>query len=318
MKKVKLSFPYDWPLFRQTHNGLGIWGEYEFQINSTNEENYDAWVVFNSLKDEFELANAIKSNLLLITAETYDLQLYTKSFINQFSHVISNQPQIKHPNKSSFHTGTPWFVNKSYDELIDIGEIAKSKLISIITSDKLITDGHKLRFDFAHRIKEYFKDEIDLFGRGIVDFDDKWDVLAPYKYNICIENGIHRDYFTEKLNDCYLANTFPIYHGCPNISDFYSTDSFVEININDFDQSLRSIEKILNSPSHYEMHLDSLKIAKLKCLNEYNLFAIIADYLDEHGKFASKPEVIKLKSQRYALGSIVEMLLFKLKKKWKL
>ena len=56
------------------------------------------------------------------------------------------------------HTGTPWFVNKSYDELVVLNEklAEKTKKISIITSNKLVTDGHKKRFEFAMKLKEYF------------------------------------------------------------------------------------------------------------------------------------------------------------------
>ena len=317
LKRVKLSFPYDWPLLRQSPNSLGIWGDYEFYINSESIESFHAWVVFNSLIQEEESAQVIKSNTVLITGETYDLQLYPRAFTKQFSHLITNQTQINHPQKCNMHTGSPWFVNKSYDELSEMKEISKTKFISIVTSDKLITDGHKIRFEFAHRLKDYFKDEIDLFGRGIVDFDDKWDVLAPYKYNVCIENGEHQNYFTEKLNDCFLAYTFPIYHGCPNIADYYAKESLFQININDFDLSLFAIEKILNSPLHYEQNLESLKNARLKCLNEYNLFAIIANYLDQSGDFDELPEKINLKSMRFAPQAILEKLQFKMKKKWK-
>lgn len=318
LKKVKLTFPYEWPLLRQTPNRLGIWGDFEFHINTVSNETFDAWIVFNGLNSGVESTNSIKLNTILITAETYDLQLYPKSFTQQFSHIITNQTQIIHPQKCNTHTGAPWFVNKSYDELLKMKEVSKTKLISIVTSDKLITDGHKLRFDFAHRLKDYFKDEIDLFGRGIVDFNDKWDVLAPYKYNICIENGEHQDYFTEKLNDCFLAYTFPIYHGCPNITDYYAEDSLFKININDFDQSVKEIEKILNLPYHYEEHFKSLQIARLKCLNDYNLFAIIASYLDQNGDFNELPERVQLKSKRFAPQAILEKVQFKLKKKWKL
>lgn len=317
MKKVKLSFPYDWPIKRQTPGGLGQWGDYEFYVNESSIEKFDAWVVFNGLNYSSEIANSIRSNTILITGETRDLQVYSRSFIRQFSHILTNQPHLNHPQKKSMHTGAPWFVGKSFDELITINEVHKTKLISIVTSNKLITDGHKIRYEFAHRIKDYFRDEIDLFGRGILDFEDKWDVLAPYKYNISIENGSHRDYFTEKLNDCFLAFTFPIYYGCPNITEYYDSDSLMEIDIKDFDKSLRSIEKVLNTPNHYELHLDAIRNARSKYLKTYNIFALIVDYLDEYGQFDGLPERIQLDSKRFALSSIAEKVKFKLYKKWK-
>ena len=46
MIKVKLVFPYDWPLLNQTQNLFGKWGDYNFYLEDTEDE-YDALVVFN-------------------------------------------------------------------------------------------------------------------------------------------------------------------------------------------------------------------------------------------------------------------------------
>ena len=66
-------------------------------------------------------------------------------------------------------------------------------------------------------LKKHFGDQIDLFGRGLNDFEDKWDVLANYKYTVAIENDFCDDWVTEKYFDCILSNTLPFYYGCPNL-----------------------------------------------------------------------------------------------------
>jgi hypothetical protein len=213
------------------------------------------------------------------------------------------------------HTGTPWFVNKSYDELVVLNEksVEKRKKISIITSNKLMTDGHKKRFEFAMKLKKYFNDEIDLFGRGINDFVDKWDVLAPYEYNICIENCSQKDYFTEKINDCFLANTYPIYYGCNNLEKYYDANSFKEIDINNFDLSLKIIEEILNDKSHYKNHLNSIIESKNRYLNNYNIFPLITNFIDVLGKSTLQSTSNILSNSFYDIKTISEKLFYKLK-----
>ncbi|KAH8084536.1 hypothetical protein JL720_8038 [Aureococcus anophagefferens] len=44
--------------------------------------------------------------------------------------------------------------------------------------------------------------------------------VAPYAFHVAIENVRRDGYFTEKLLDCFLLRTVPIYWGCPNLADF--------------------------------------------------------------------------------------------------
>ncbi len=292
MIKVKLSFPYpEWDLIRQTPESKGIWGKYQFFINNETKE-CDYWFVFDHLLEDTERTICAKGNTILITAEPSSVQTYDHKFISQFGHLITCQEGIKHPSTFRFMQGHPWFVgaeylggkyqhfSKSYDELTSNTFVKKIKQISLITSDKLITDGHKKRYEFALALKEYFGSEIDLFGRGINDFADKWDVLANYKYSIAIENSCYRDYVSEKIMDCFLAHTFPIYHGSPNIDDYFSKKAFQAIDILKIDESKKSIEGLLNAPNHYNDSLPEILNAKSRCLNEYNLFPLIADFID--------------------------------------
>lgn len=55
------------------------------------------------------------------------------------------------------------------------------------------------------------------------------DELMKYQYNLAIENSRNINYFTEKLIDCFLTKTIPIYFGCPNIGDYFDTRGFFVI-----------------------------------------------------------------------------------------
>ena len=95
----------------------------------------------------------------------------------------------------------------------------KNKNLSIIASSKTIMKGHKLR----HAAIEIFGDDMDVYGRGWNEIEAKLEGLKDYRFSVAIEN-CKRDYwFTEKLIDCFMTGTIPIYWGCPSIGDFFDT-----------------------------------------------------------------------------------------------
>jgi hypothetical protein len=290
--RVKLSFPYpSWDLARQTPNSGLRWGDYQFFVNQDIAE-CDYWFVFNFLNIPKEATKCPKENIVLITAEPFSIREYDKYFLRQFQHIITCQREIKHGSVNYFMQGHPWFVGaryrngayqefvKDFDELSSTQFITKSKAMSIIVSDKQFTDGHKRRFEFAIKLKDHFGDDLELFGRGIKDFEDKWDTLAQYKYSIAIENCEYPDWITEKLYDCFLAHTFPIYHGAPNVHNYFPKSALEIINIQNFDASKKKIEEILNLPTHYQDHLSEVIKAKNFYLNNLNIFPLMVGFIE--------------------------------------
>tara|TARA_B100000287_G_scaffold386580_1_gene394535 strand:- start:439 stop:723 length:285 start_codon:yes stop_codon:yes gene_type:complete len=72
-----------------------------------------------------------------------------------------------------------------------------------------------------------------------------------------MENAYYESYFTEKLHDCLLTGTMPIYLGAPNIGDFYNLDGMV-IMERDADGEVSFDSEIL-SEEYYNDHLDAVK-----------------------------------------------------------
>ncbi|MBD2655390.1 hypothetical protein H6G45_18255 [Synechocystis sp. FACHB-383] len=287
MIKVKVTTQHpNWPLLRQTPNSSGIWKDYQFFINQDINE-CDYWIVCDGLLKE-ETVRCPYENTILVTWEPPTIKTYSQKFIDQFATVVTCQKDIKHPNIIYSQQAHPWFVNKTYDELKKTREIQKAKLLSIVTSDKIFTEGHKKRYNFAIKLEEHFGDKIDLFGRGIRDFDDKWEVLAPYKYSIAIENLNYQDWLTEKLPDCFLALTFPFYYGCPNVINYFEPNSFVNIDIENISNSIRLIEKVITDPSHYSSSLGFLEKEKEKYLDKRSFFPLCVDIVSELPSKSSK------------------------------
>lgn len=121
------------------------------------------------------------------------------------------------PNSELFPFGSCW-INKS-----DRGIHEKSKLVSIIASNKTQTNGHRLR----HSIINQSIIPMDTFGHGYKPIDNKIVALKDYMFSLIIENDESSNWFTEKIIDCLTTGTVPVYWGCDNISDYFDTRGFI-------------------------------------------------------------------------------------------
>ncbi len=303
MFKVKLSLPNNAShLERQSPDFSCRWGDYQFFINDDLAD-CDAWVVCESLPSAILTASCPKDATILITGEPESVWRYDRSFVKQFAHVITCQQSLQGAGVHHTLQGHGWHLGlyqaherglgcaKNYDELSAMSTIPKTKLLSIICSNKQDSRGHRQRYEFALALKKALGDRADLFGRGIQSFQDKWDVMSPYKYSVAIENCANDDYITEKFYDCLLSHSFPFYHGAPNIKKYFSSDAYQVIDINDFSGSLDLIQKTINNPLHYDEHLPSLLAAKSKYLNHYNIFPLLVDFLTANKASLPKTQI---------------------------
>lgn len=89
----------------------------------------------------------------------------------------------------------------------------KTKLCSIIVSNKNSTVGHQLRHRVVAMLALEFGGLCDTFGRGYRPIDSKMEALRDYMFTIVIENSQHSMYMTEKLMDAALLGVVPVYWG---------------------------------------------------------------------------------------------------------
>lgn len=54
--------------------------------------------------------------------------------------------------------------------------------------------------------------------------------LFDSMFHIAIENTSIRNYFSEKLLDCFQSHTFPIYYGCSNIEQYFDPAGMIRVN----------------------------------------------------------------------------------------
>lgn len=124
----------------------------------------------------------------------------------------------KYPDKVLFAPyGSSWIEDKY------MGIYEKNKNISMIFSHKILTNGHRLRHQIANNISG-----VDLYGTGTgIEFKQKEEFLPNYRFSIEIENTRIKNYFSEKIIDCFALGTIPVYCGCTNIDDFFNKDGII-------------------------------------------------------------------------------------------
>lgn len=299
MFKVKITTghnPTVANIARQLPNNqlISLDGRYEFLLDDDVRE-ADFWVVRNKYIRQPTTCRVARENTILMISEPQSIIHFPKNYCAQFGVVHSCQ-HIEHEHFISAPAALPWFIGTdknleiSYDSLNAMQIPKKTKLISLIISDKAFTIGHRERLHFAIKLKEHFGERLDIFGRGFREIDDKWTALAPYKYHVVIENCSARDYWTEKLSDCFLAGTYPLYFGCQNVTDYFPSQSLTQIDIKNAEKAIVQIEQIINSKTFETQQIELLE-AKRLCLDKYNIFSMITQICDTLNPFATKENI---------------------------
>ena len=101
----------------------------------------------------------------------------------------------------------------------------KTKMVSLIASNKTITIGHRFRHQIANKLS--VERNIDLWGSGYKRFDSKLEPLKDYRFSISIMNSKVDNFFTEILVDNFMVGTVPIFWGCPNIGDYFDVEGII-------------------------------------------------------------------------------------------
>lgn len=61
------------------------------------------------------------------------------------------------------------------------------------------------------------------------EVDSKYETLSQYTFSLCFENTRFRGFVTEKIFDCLLSGTIPIYYGIPDIAEIIPENCFIDL-----------------------------------------------------------------------------------------
>ena len=105
----------------------------------------------------------------------------------------------------------------------------KQNYISFLTSNKNFTPGHSLR----QNVYELLQKNKRIGNHKIISIKtppritNKDVIFENCSFSITIENVKINNFFTEKIIDCFMSKTIPIYCGCPNISEFFNPNGII-------------------------------------------------------------------------------------------
>lgn len=268
---IKIERYFDYPdLKRQTPNNSMRWGSFLFTEEDVEECDY--LVILDHPKRDFSIRVNPNNILHLCLEPPNEISKY-RQYANKNVRWIFNQLDIKKNNILS-HGALPWHINQDFDFLNKLKpeSLQKENNIVWITSNQRSSAGHQKRMFFLDHIENL--PFVNLYGRGINPINDKWDVLSKSKYAIAYENFQSDHYWTEKIIDCYLSYSMPLYFGCNKIDDFFPRDSFIQIDPNDKHIDL-FLSEIVKS-NKWEENLEAIGKARELILNEYQLFPFLA------------------------------------------
>jgi hypothetical protein len=280
MTRVTIVKNWDYPdLFQQTPGNKGIWEDIEFFFNSEQPSDY---VIVLNHPSQGSTVTCPTNNIWAIMQEPpteYKKLMHRGD--PSYARIYTTDDQLK--GRKYFHVqpALPWHINRSYDFLKTVDVPEKTGDISWVTSNLTDIKGHRDRMAFLECI--HGRLEFDLFGRGFKQVDDKWQAIAPYRYAIAVENYSSPFYWSEKIADCFLAWTMPIYYGCTRITEYFPTDAMILIDIHNPDEALERIKEAVQA-QRWQKNLEAIRFARDQVLERYQFFPFIAEKIKQDKK----------------------------------
>jgi len=279
----------------------------------TDEREYDWLVVYDDLPPAKRERRSMRQEKLacapdrtiLVTSEPSSIKSYFSEFTDQFGTVLTSQPEwaLPHKNRIFSQPALQWFYgvgSKStinFERLHESNESFKNKLVSVVGSSKQETHTlHALRYQFIKALTDSVP-EIDVFGRGFAEMDDKAEAIQPYMFHIAIENHYSEHHWTEKLADAFIGESVPLYVGCPNIKEYFPENSIIVLDIRNPQEAINKIRSL--TAEEYFKRRPAVLEAKRRVLHEYNLFSVIDKIVTSaHVEEKHDKEIAILKSRR--------------------
>ncbi|MDJ0798534.1 MAG: glycosyltransferase family 10 [Calothrix sp. MO_167.B12] len=178
-----------------------------------------------------------------------------------------------------------WYHGNSFRELNEMPPPPKVKTCSWITSGISRTVNHRQRLQFLESLQAR-EIEFDLFGRNlpksaktIGEIGNKWYAMAPYYYNLAIENYADNNwYVSEKLWDALLAWCLPIYYGGPAADKLLPPGSFLRLPSLD-EKGIAYIQEVTANPDAWYEAKNAIAEARQIILHKLNLLNWLSEFV---------------------------------------
>lgn len=157
------------------------------------------------------------------------------------------------PNSKFFAFGSSW-IKPEFKKVLYNFEV------SFLCGIKNYLPGHTLRHDVYKNLYKVRCNKLAIKTNYTVE--TKEEIFNTSQYSIIIENSQCESYFTEKIIDCFITRTIPIYWGCPNIGDFFDQSGIIKfIGIDDLINKINTL-----TPDIYDQKRDVIESNYIKAL----------------------------------------------------
>jgi len=275
---IKLFFINNWGQTLESHiedikyatpNHSGIWKEtltYTLDLTET-----DYCVILEDIPSQYKGRIDYR--------RTIYIQL-EPPWITKKNNFIEKQDLFSRVTYASMWGTAMWWSYIPFNHFAKHHSFSKTKNFSCLISNKQVTEGHCNRLKFLNEYQKKYNN-LDRYGRGTSKELSRADTafaFKHYQYSLVCENGQYKNYATEKLFDCFLNWSMPIYWGATNVYDYFPKDSLYTIDV--INDSVDKLYDITQKPITKE-NLDAMKEARELILYKYNMWEILYQMLKD-------------------------------------
>lgn len=192
------------------------------------------------------------------------LEMYEEGILNLFDKVFTWNDELVDGKK---------FFKMCYNVLRPMQEnlpkFEDRKFLCMVASNLKFNDFEKELYSTRREIVHFFEEKppgtLDLYGRNWEGFrdakgtiPDKLETLKEYKFNICFENTKEPGYITEKIFDCFVTATIPVYYGATNIEAYIPKGCYIDFrDFKGFEEMFSYIEHL--TQEEYEAYVANMR-----------------------------------------------------------
>ncbi|MEA5534818.1 glycosyltransferase family 10 domain-containing protein [Crocosphaera sp. XPORK-15E] len=298
----------DW-LWKQTPHHFGVWNNIQMLANDPNPDYlllyqfdfpmasppkpwWKSWrKKYNSSSLDIPslLRNVPQERIIYLLREP-PLEEVVKRNCANYNDASRYCGYVSGPDKFAPHPDympAIWYVSNEFEEL-NQGKIPKKvKQCCWITSGIDRTENHRRRLAFLKLLRDN-ECEFDLYGKRLPSWteskgslDNKWHGMAPYYYNLSIENYADNEwYVSEKLWDALLCWCLPIYYGGSAADRLLPPGSFLRLPSLD-EKGMAYIKEVTANLDAWHEAKEAIAEARQIILHKLNLMAWLSDFVGQ-------------------------------------
>ena len=255
-----------------------LWDRYNYTLNT---QFYTHQEIFNKrprLEGQKQFGLLVESQN--VCPDDYRLLVEHPEAVKELDALFTYDERLldRYENAHFSFAGGPWFGTKLQGGIMDENLYKhKNKLLSMVSSAKIIRPLAKFRYDLA--IELHQRKLADVFGKCVGSWVTMDQVYTDYMFSIGIENTHNKYYFTEKLLNCFASMTIPVYYGAIEVGQFFNTDGIIAIPEPTIESALQTIRQL--SREEYEARQDAVidnfkRVQNFLCIEDY----LTANYMD--------------------------------------